>query len=166
MNFEVPAIRYLLKPGYLIMNNDPMTVYGVLGSGMFVAIWDRKRKYSGCCIYLYPIASKDNEMTVCFGNVAINHLIDMMVTEGSKAEDLKAYLIGGGNRHEGDMGDKNQEIADKILCKRNIEIYTRDVGGKLGRKFAFDSHTGQNMTMKVHKIRNSDWYPYLVENDK
>ncbi|MDD3052073.1 MAG: chemotaxis protein CheD [Candidatus Cloacimonetes bacterium] len=161
MGFDAPTVKYLIKPGYLITYSKPMMIYGVLGSGLFLALWDQKRKYSGCCLYLYPMAEDESNLTAKYGNVAVNHLINRMCTEGSKTEDLKAHLIGGGSKDNSQIGEKNILIAEKILKKRGIEIYSNDVGGKLGRKFAYETNTGQNMIMKVHNIRESNWYPYI-----
>ncbi len=41
--------------------------------------------------------------------------------------------------------------------RQGIAIVMGDTAYRLGRKVVFDTDTGQLMTLKVHKIRDSDW---------
>ncbi|HPY95861.1 MAG TPA: chemotaxis protein CheD [Candidatus Cloacimonadota bacterium] len=160
MNYNLIGNKYLIKPGYLIVNHDPTLVYGVVGSGMFVALWDEKKSYSACCSFLYPFTNNKENLRGIYGNVAINWLIKKMKDQGSDIKDLKAHLMGGATNNMHKIGEENINIAKRILDKQNIEIITTDIGGKMGRKFIFDCQNGQSVTFKTNKIRKSDWYPY------
>jgi len=61
------------------------------------------------------------------------------------------------------VGHENVAIARSVLQKKGIAIVSEDVGGNMGRKVVFDTETGQLMTLKVHKIRDSDWMTGLSE---
>ncbi len=157
---NLPTKKYMLKSGYLVVNKTRFLVYGVLGSGLFLALWDQKHCYSGCCSFQYPTTLLSHKYTTNYGNVAIRHLIKKMQSEGSNIDDLKAHILGCGEKKNNKFGDKNLQIAKKILKKKSIEILSCDTGGKMGRKFVYDTFAGQYITMKVHEIRESDWYPY------
>lgn len=160
INNEVSQNRYMMKPGFLILYKKELFVYGVLGSGLFVSLWDEKKGYSGCCSFLYPKSTTSHQYTVKYGDIALKHLIRSMLNEGSNRSDLKAHVIGGGVHRQNDFGHRNEKTALEILSEESIEVLSRDTGGHLGRKFIYNTRTGEHITMKVHRIRQQDWYPY------
>ena len=161
MMFNVSEYKYLIQPGYMYITEDPTSIYGVTGSGLFIGLFDEKMKYSGCCSYLYPDSPDKQYSSTKYGSVAIKHLIKKMKNKGSNIEDLKAHLIGGSDTDtSNDYGQKNVNIAETVLRYFTIEILSSDTGGKIGRKFIYDTESGQSLTYKTEKIRKSDWYPY------
>ncbi len=158
MQGGLPDNGYLMRPGYAVVTPHPHIVYGVLGSGIFVALWDEKKQYSGCCMFQY--ARSANRKSGLFGDVAIPKLVKTMEEEGSSLSDLRAHMVGGGINGNSSCGGDNTTVAEEILQRYQIEIITRDTGGKLGRKFVYHTETGESVCMKVHKIRKRDWYPY------
>lgn len=164
MNFNnLTEQRYLMKPGYLIIYDKPLYIYGVVGSGVFIALWDKRKKYSGCCLFLYPKVCEKQQSTAQYGNVALNHLIFKMQQEGSRVSDLKALIIGGGTVKNKTFDNQNHDIACKVLKRKSIEVISKDAGGTFGRKFIYETTTAEHMVMKVHKIRATDWYPYIAK---
>ncbi len=158
MQSGLPDNGYLMRPGYAVVTPKPHIIYGVLGSAMFVALWDEKKKYSGCCMFQY--AKSATRKSGMFGDVAIPKLVKTMEMEGSSLNDLKAHMLGGGVNSESGCGTENLMIAEDILKRYQIEIITHDTGGKLGRKFVYHTESGESVCMKVHKIRKKDWFPY------
>jgi chemotaxis protein CheD len=145
----------------MFITDQSTSIYGVTGSGIFLSLWDNKKKYSGCCSFLYPKPLESDSLSTKYGAVAIKHLIKKMQNKGSKLENLKAHIIGGSDietSHE--YGLKNIQITKTILRYNMIEIISSDTGGKIGRKFIYDTETGQSLTFKTDKIRQSDWFPY------
>ena len=161
MSFSISEYKYLIQPGYMYITENATSIYGVTGSGVFIGLFDEKMKYSGCCSYLYPIPPNNKSISTKYGSIAIKHLIKKMKNKGSSIEDLKAHLIGGGDTDtSSDYGQKNINIAKTVLNYFTIEILSSDTGGKIGRKFIFDTESGQSLTYKTEKIRKSDWHPY------
>ncbi|MCL2063192.1 MAG: chemotaxis protein CheD [Candidatus Cloacimonetes bacterium] len=161
MSFSVSEYKYLIQPGYMYITENATSIYGVTGSGVFIGLFDEKNKYSGCCSYLYPSPPNTKVLSTKYGSIAIKHLIKKMKNKGSSVEDLKAHLIGGSDSEtSNDYGQKNINIAETILNYFTIEILSSDTGGKIGRKFIYDTESGHSLTFKTEKIRKSDWYPY------
>ncbi len=156
---DVIENKYLIKPGYLVIYKEDLHVYGVLASGVFVALCDVKKKYSGCCFYLYPDSYKSMN-TPKYGDIAVSHLISKMKKAGSSLTDIKAHIIGGSISSKNDYGQRNTDKAKELLKKNNIDVHSEDTGGQLARKFIYHTKTGESMVMKVHKVRKKDWYPY------
>lgn len=160
MKFHIAEHKYVIHPGYLILHKEAMTVFGVVGSGIFIGLWDEQKNYSGCCCFQYPKSKQAHEQSANYGNVAIRHLIKKMRDNGSNLTDLKAHLLGGASLDQNNMGEENQKISRELLIKYKIEIVSMDVGGKYGRKFLYDTKSGQTVTYKTRQLRKSDWYPY------
>ena len=161
MNFNISEYKYLIQPGYMLITENATSIYGVTGSGVFLGLYDEKKKYSGCCSYLYPKPPNKENLSTKYGAVAIKHLIKKMKNKGSNVENLKAHIIGGSDTESSDeYGLNNITIAKTILSYFMIEILSSDTGGKIGRKFIFDTETGQSLSFKTEKIRKSDWFPY------
>ena len=80
-----------------------------------------------------------------------------LIIEQARNDALKLGLV---LQHDpkGDVrGERNLELAEKVLAKRSISVSSRDVGGTKGRKIVFDGRTGHVAVMKVHKLRKEDW---------
>jgi len=167
MSFNISEYKYLIQPGYLFITEKTTSIYGVTGSAVFVSLYDMKRKYSGCCAYSYPRPAHTNDLSTQYGTVAIKHLIRNMKNKGSRINDLKAHLIGGSDIESSqNYGRLNVEIANVVLQYFMIEILSSDTGGKMGRRFIYDTESGQSLTLKTEKIRSSDWFPYTKREDK
>ncbi len=160
MKFQLAEHKYIIQPGYMIIYKEGMTVFGVVGSGIFLGLWDEKKQYSGCCSFQYPMNQEAKKSSSNYANVAIRHLIKKMRDSGSNLTDLKAHLLGGSVKDIHEVGEENQKISREILSKYKIEIISIDVGGKYGRKFLYDTQSGQTVIFKTKNLRDTDWYPY------
>jgi chemotaxis protein CheD len=167
MSFNISEYKYFIQPGYMFITENATSIYGVTGSGVFVGLFDEKKKYSGCCSYLYPKPPEDEALSTKYGAVALKHLIKRMRQQGSSITDLKAHLIGGSDIEASENhGINNLNIAHTILSYFMIEVLSSDIGGKMGRKFIYDTESGQSLTLKTEKIRKSDWFPYENRENK
>ncbi len=113
--------------------------------------------------FQFPGIRKKNKATARYGNVAIPHLIRMMLAEGSKTKNLEAQIFGGAAGPEistNHIGSENIKVARRILANKQIRIVSEDVGGEKGRKIVFNTGTNEIAVLKVDKIRKGDWYPY------
>lgn len=162
----IPA-NYFLEPGFVIMPSGPTVISAVLGSGVSICMFDRKRKVGGMNSFQLPLIREIGKTTTRYGNVAVWTLIRMMVEDGSKIKNLEAQIVGGAHNPELsnlNMGQENIKIAKKILAREKITVTSEDTGGSKGRKVVFSTHTNEIAILKVEKLRKSDWYPY--EDDR
>ncbi len=158
---KISEREYYLKPGYIYLTREPRIVYTVLGSCVMVCLWDKRKRYAGCCHYRYPVAKLRKDYTGEYGNIAIPGMIKYLKEFGSRITDLEAMLFGGADiMTNSGVGEKNVEIAKKILKKMKISIVSEDTGGRLGRKIIYHTYTNQAIVYKVQRIRKEDWYPY------
>jgi chemotaxis protein CheD len=57
-------------------------------------------------------------------------------------------------------------VAKTILNKQEIAITSEDVGGSKGRKLAFKTDSNEAVVLKVERLRQEDWYPYLLPDTR
>lgn len=150
---------YFLHPGYIFVSQEPHLVHTVLGSCISVCLWDSVNKFGGICHYIYSTAS-NGERNGKYGEMAIPHLLNLMMEIGAKKESLKAHIVGGGenSNFRSPIGMDNATLAQKLIKKYQIEVLTQDVGGQFGRKIIFNSGSGEILIYKINDIRKDDWY--------
>jgi chemotaxis protein CheD len=161
---EKPVTRdYFLKPGYIYLPEKATVISTVLGSSVSVSLYDKTLKAGGMNHFLFPVVDTDKTATSLYGNVAVLTLIRMMRGNGSVLSKLTAQIFGGAyNPAESsrDIGQDNVKTARMILHQKKIKIVSEDVGGELGRKIIFNTLNNEILTLKVDRLRESDWYPY------
>jgi chemotaxis protein CheD len=150
---------YFLNPGYIFASQEPHLIHTVLGSCVAVCLWDSQHHCGGICHYILSKSDKW-ERSGKYGEVAIPHLIRLMLEMGSTKATLKAHIVGGGDNvnFHSRVGEENAELADKLLKKSQINVLTRDVEGQFGRKIIFNSGSGEILIYKINDIRSDDWY--------
>jgi chemotaxis protein CheD len=161
----VPATQsYFLKPGYILVPDTPTIISTVLGSCVAVCLFDGVRKIGGMNHFQLPSTRKQEEATAKYGNVSTSALITMMLNGGSQLRDLEAQIFGGAFHPKTclqNVGQENVRVAKQVLARKRIPIVSEDVGGEKGRKVVYDTSSNEVAVIKVDKIRQVDWYPYL-----
>jgi chemotaxis protein CheD len=160
---KIVTKEYFLKPGYIYLPEKPTVISTVLGSSVSVSLYDKSLKTGGMNHFLFPFADSGKKSTALYGNIAVLALIRMMVENGSSPSKLEAQIFGGAYNSEHsnrDIGGDNIKTARNILNRKKIKIISEDVGGGLGRKIVFNTMTYEILTLKVERLRDSDWYPY------
>ncbi|MDA3790855.1 MAG: chemotaxis protein CheD [Desulfobacula sp.] len=160
---ELISTNYFLQPGYIFVPNQNITISSVLGSGVSVCIFDRKKLIGGMNHFQFPYMGTKGKTTALYGNVATITLVRMMLAHESPKKHLEAQIFGGAcnpKQNDKDIGRENIEIARKTLLKSRIPILSEDVGGEKGRKVVFNTRTNEVAVLKVDTLRDIDWFPY------
>ena len=160
---EVDVYRYHLQPGYIFTSLEPTLITTVVGSCVAVCLYDRRLGSGGMNHFLYAKPPRRGKNTPQFGKVALPALIRMMVSQGSRVEDMEAQLFGGASRnlsHPSSVARQNIKMARKILKKKGIPVVSEDIGGTKGRRVLFHTKTNEAIIMKTNKLRRGDFAPY------
>lgn len=165
MSESISPREYFLKKGYIFIPAVPTLIATVVGSGIAVCLWDRKRRRGGMNHFLFPQARNPSEAKPVFGNVSIFALVRFFREDGSEIKNLEAQIFGGAAPKDGShdavkVARSNVQVARTMLARYGIPIVAEDVGGHKGRKVVFHSHTGEVAVIHADRIRKSDWYPY------
>lgn len=136
-----------LNPCMLSAHREETEVTTLLGSCVSVCLWDPRLGYGGMNHYMLPLWNGDGLPTPKYGNVAIEKLIEKMLSFGSRREQLVAKCFGGANvlgDTTGHMliGERNVTLAQELLAIHRIPIVASEVGGFRGMKIIFNTRSG------------------------
>ena len=160
------SLDYFLKPGFIYLPEKPTAISTVLGSSVAVTLYDKTLKMGGMNHFLYPCTENRETATARYGNIAILTLLKMMTANGARPSRIQAQVFGGAHNRKyatKNMGRDNLAAARQILKQKKIRIVSEDTGGELGRKVVFNTASCEIVTLKVDRLRQSDWYPYPEE---
>jgi chemotaxis protein CheD len=160
---NMAVFDYFLRPGYIYMPDKPTAISAVVGSGVAVCVYDKKKKIGGMNLYKLPSNQKDQDAFPIYGNIATRALVAMLISRGSKRRHLQSQIFGGAFNADishRDIGKENIAMARQVLNRMGINIISEDVGGALGRKVVFNTLTSDVAILKTEGLRTSDWYPY------
>ncbi|MDP4207892.1 MAG: chemotaxis protein CheD [Bacteroidota bacterium] len=134
----------------------PFQINTILGSCIAVCLFDPVTRIGGINHFMLPLWNGQGLASPKYGNIAIEKLIDKMLSLGCQKNNLKAKIFGGGEVIETqivkfNIGARNIEIARQILEEKKIPIISSSVGGKLGRKIEFLTATGEVRQKYVQK---------------
>ena len=145
-----------VMPGECYVSYHEEIISTVLGSCIAVCIYDPWLKLGGMNHFMLPISSSHgstptrNNMVspeLCYGNWAMEHLINAFIKQGSLKRNLVVKLFGGARVMNGmsssDIGTRNIEFVEVFLRQEKLAISACDVGGVLPRKVMFHSHSGR-----------------------
>jgi chemotaxis protein CheD len=139
---------HFLYPSTLFASREYYVVNTILGSCIAVCFYDTVLKCGGINHYMLPYWNGQGLASPKFGNIAINKLVEKMLSIGCVKKNLVAKIFGGGNIIETStsqfmIGDRNIAVAKDMLQELNIRIISQRVGGSLGRKIKFNTVTGE-----------------------
>ncbi len=146
--------EYFLFPGNIFVSREPYWVTTILGSCVSVCLWDPVRKIGGINHFLLPFWNNAEPASPKYGDVAMEKLIERLIRDGGKIENLQAKIFGGAAvlqkvNHEKHIGLKNIALAKSLLESNKIPVVASDVGGTLGRRIKFNTNTGIVLVKKI-----------------
>jgi len=153
-----------LHPSTICVSNKTQWVTTVLGSCVAVCFIDRKRNIGGINHYMMPYWNGDGLESPKYGNVSILQLFQKMLDFGAKKEDIVCKIFGGAEVLSEQnsvfiVGQRNIELAYKMVAELGISVVSSSTGGKHGRKIHFNTGTGevlQKYLVKSNLIRKQD----------
>lgn len=150
-----------LHPSAMVVSTNPKWIITILGSCVAVCLFDRKRAIGGMNHFMLPYWNGDGLESPKYGNVAISQLFLKMLDHGAKKEDVVCKIFGGGEvlgeqYSVYNVGQRNIELAYKLIGEMGIKIVSSSTGGKLGRRIYFNSSTGEVLQKYLLKTTLND----------
>ena len=147
---ESPGLRAVyLEPGGMVATVRPTEVTTILGSCVSVCLWDEHQQVGGMNHFLLPSAPQGQPASSRHGDAAIPMLLKELERLGGQRQRVRAKLFGGGfmlgpaRPGAGPiLGQRNAELARRLLAELGIPIVAEDLGGTSGRKLRFHTHDG------------------------
>ncbi len=159
--------RVFILPGEMVVIRQPAVIATLLGSCVAVCLYSKGGNGGAMNHFMLPGGSNEG-MLAKYGDYATEKLIEQFAKIEPDRANWVAKMYGGGavvgHLNTGfKVGDRNIEVARKILSAKGIRITYEEVGGDQGRKIFFDNATGD---IEVRLIQKSDQRAQIEEKKK
>ena len=150
-----------ILPGEFYSTDKPVLISTVLGSCISIALYDPNLRLGGLNHFMLPTTNRAQEISFeeqgRYGDFAMELLLNDMFKKGSKKENLKAKVFGGGNVlddggfHKNRTGLNNISFALDYLQTEKIPIIANDTGGIFPRKIFYDPQTSKIFLKRIQR---------------
>jgi chemotaxis protein CheD len=142
-------IRLNMAEMVVSKENDILAIHG-LGSCIGLVLFEPKSGIGAMAHVMLPcnISKNPNTKPGKYVDTAIDEMLSGLIHHGIDPKNLVAKICGGASMFKTSkdsnlcIGEKNIELAEKILKEKHIPIKAKDVGGDYGRTIEFDVNTG------------------------
>ena len=159
-NSSYDAVAARLLPGEYFVTLHDEAIYTTLGSCISACIRDRVSGIGGMNHFMLPISTNsgswkaaDNSASTRYGNYAMEHLINDILKNGGKRQNLEAKIFGGGRiiANMTDVGLRNIAFARDYLETEGLKVTSEDVGDEFPRLVVYFPATGK---VRVKRLRS------------
>lgn len=161
-SYETVAARLL--PGEYFVTMHDEAVYTTLGSCISACIRDRVSGIGGMNHFMLPSSANrdswkaaDNSASTRYGNFAMEHLINDILKNGGKRQNLEVKIFGGGRiiANMTDVGLRNISFARDYLETEGLKITSEDVGDTFPRMVVYFPATGKVRVKRLRSLHNN-----------
>lgn len=157
---KMPTAKIL--PGECYVSKTGEMIVTVLGSCIAACIRDKKIGVGGMNHFMLPIQSEHHSdarsavnSALCYGNWAMEFLINEILKQGGKKSNFEVKLFGGGrvlaSMNNIDIGARNIEFVKEFITNEGLIISSEDLGSNCPRKVLYFPDTG---AVKMKRLRS------------
>ncbi|WP_320171977.1 chemotaxis protein CheD [Maridesulfovibrio sp.] len=161
---DIPHV--FLHTGDAYIGVKPTIVSTVLGSCVAISMYSRRTKQGVICHAFLPYRAEiktgnESMIQICrYVDTAVDHLLKCMLRLGVRQNELEVKLFGGATglttaqvRPPSALGIGNRNVAAALECleARGLSPCRMDVGGNVGRKILFATHSGDIWLKRLEK---------------
>ncbi|MDO9365675.1 MAG: chemoreceptor glutamine deamidase CheD [Methylotenera sp.] len=159
--FDCEAAK--ISPGEYYYTDQDMLIVTVLGSCVSACIRDNITGIGGMNHFMLPdsaTADKDSPVSesMRYGTYAMEVLINQLLRNGARRENLEAKIFGGGNVLKSftttNVGDRNAVFVRKFLKDERIRVTGEDLLDIYPRKVYYFPKTGRVLVKKLKQMHN------------
>ncbi|MBC7786484.1 MAG: chemoreceptor glutamine deamidase CheD [Methylophilaceae bacterium] len=157
--FDCEAAK--IGPGEYYFTDKNMLIVTVLGSCVSACIRDTKAGVGGMNHFMLPESlEKDSPISksMRYGSYAMEVLINQLLKNGARRENMEAKIFGGGNVLRSftttNVGERNALFVRKFLKGENIKVLGEDLNDIYPRKVYFFPQTGKVLVKKLKQLNN------------
>jgi chemotaxis protein CheD len=160
---SIVAAKLLPGEYYVTTANEMLTT--VLGSCISACIRETTLGIGGMNHFMLPQISDqrlnmEGEEVVSramrYGNYAMEHLINIILSRGGKRPNLEVKLFGGGKLMAilGSVGQLNVDFVLDYIEKESLTLVSSDLGDIYARKVNYFPQSGRVMMKKLRHLHN------------
>lgn len=159
-NDTYEAFSARLMPGEYYVTTHDEGVYTTLGSCISACIRDRVLGIGGMNHFMLPASGNTDSWKSAglseatrYGNFAMEHLINDILKNGGKRQNLEVKLFGGGRiiANMTDVGMRNIAFAHDYIETEGLQVTAEDVGDVFPRMVVYFPKTGK---VRVKRLRS------------
>ncbi len=160
---------HFLYPAAIFASKKPHLVTTILGSCVAVCLFDSVSKMGGINHFMLPLWNGQGLASPKYGNIAIDKLLEKLISMGALQRNIKAKVFGGAEVidtkiSQFHIGERNIIIAKEILAEKKINIVSSSVGGKLGRKIRMNTGTGEILHKFIQRKQVEDFEIHKIKH--
>lgn len=154
--------KIYLKPGELVLTEEPVMVTTVLGSCVSVTMFNAQRGAAAICHGMLPHGGKSESFK--YVDTAMHYMIRYFKKLDIDRKDIEVKVFGGADMFNSagsstssfTVGWQNISAATRCLQEYGMAPTASDVGGKKGRKLIFTTDSG---IVYLKKLCDQDQLP-------
>ncbi|HNX58736.1 MAG TPA: chemotaxis protein CheD [Spirochaetota bacterium] len=163
-----------ILPGDYAISREDIVITTVLGSCISVCFYSDRSPYCGMNHFMLPESRTEKSAgsimhsdAAFYGINAMEQVINALLKNNVRKEDIRAKVFGGGNViavnvGKKTVGDQNIEFAFEFLKTENIPITACSVGGDFARKIFFHVKTKDVYMTRLGSGSNT----HIIEEEK
>lgn len=154
-----------ILPGEFYVSTAGELVVTILGSCVSACIRDPKSGVGGMNHFMLPFNRSSGgdsgnayvSLETRYGSAAMEQLINEILKNGGRRENLEVKLFGGGRVLEAmtDIGEKNIAFARSYLRDEGLNVVSEDLGGTYPRKVRYFTDTGRVQMKRLERTDTS-----------
>jgi chemotaxis protein CheD len=150
-------VQLYLNPGEIVVAESPASVTTVLGSCVAVTLFSPRTRFGAICHAVLPSGLEIEPGK--YVDQSIRYMLDYLTDKGLDPQECVVKVFGGADmfaqanpaRAGRTIGAQNIEAALATLAAAELKPTVVEVGGSLGRKLIFRTHTGEVFIKRVLK---------------
>lgn len=159
---ETYAAKILPGEYYVTLHGEMIVT--VLGSCVSACVRDSVFGVGGMNHFMLPIGTQGgsanqqwNSAATRYGNFAMEALINDILKNGGRRENLEVKVFGGGKilEHMTNIGNMNISFVRDFIKTESLNLLAEDLGDIYPRKVHYFPQTGKVMMKKLRSMHNS-----------
>ena len=162
---EHGVIAAKILPGEYYVTTENELITTVLGSCISACIRDKESGVGGMNHFMLPETSAEKMRhgsdamignAARYGNYAMEHLINTILSNGGKRKNLEVKIFGGGKIIPilTDVGARNIEFILDYIDQEGLSLLAKDLGDIYPRKVIYFPKTGKVGMKKIQDLHN------------
>ncbi|WP_126454258.1 chemoreceptor glutamine deamidase CheD [Sulfuriflexus mobilis] len=155
-----------ILPGEYYVTTQNEEIVTVLGSCVSACIRDRIFGIGGMNHFMLPMTTPNSSdawkninisAATRYGNYAMEHLINDILSHGGARKNLEVKLFGGGKvlAQMTDVGSRNIAFVREYVEVENLDVTAEDLGDIYPRKVMYNPLTGKVKMKKLRSLHNN-----------
>lgn len=152
---EDSSLKIYLKPGELVVAEEPVIITTILGSCISVTMFHPRTGAGAICHAMLPLGGNSDSLK--YVDTSMRYMVRFFDHLKITRDEVQAKLFGGADmfasvqasKYSISVGWQNISVAMRCLERYGLVLEASDVGGKKGRKLIFESATGSVMIKKM-----------------